>query len=184
MKNILIALFMLGVLSLFSGCNSETKKAQVIEENKRISVNTNTEKGLILTTLDGKNIDINLSDNILLSKALNGKIVLINFFATWCNPCIKEIPLLNRLYEKYGDKFEIVGVLFEKDKDKTELNEFISKYKIKFPVTVGDNNFIATRVFGDVQKVPESFLFSKEGFFVQKFIGIIDEEVLVNYINQ
>lgn len=167
---------------LFTGCEqNQTKKAQVVEVKKE----TPPEQQMVtLTTLDGKTLDVSFSNNILVSKNLNGKITLINFFATWCPPCIEEIPTFNKLYAQYGDIFEIVGVLYERDKSKEEILAFIKEHNIQFPVTLGEENFVAAKMFNDVKKIPESFLFSKEGFLFEKYVGIVNEKVLEEYLKE
>lgn len=179
MKRVLASIFLTLLVIFMAGCESETKQAQVVQKspNKQERL-----EPLALTTIEGKTIRMNLDNNVLVSDDLKGKVVLVNFFATWCPPCIKEIPTFNELYAKYPDKFEIVAVLYERDKEMGELKAFIKEHNIKFPVTVGENNFIAAKMFGDVQKVPESFIFSPEGFMLQKFVGIVNEEVLEGFI--
>ncbi len=182
MKNFLFLFSILAVV-FFTGCNSQEEAKPIVdnsgsfEELKALSNKTYT-----LKTTKGKTISLTVENNTLKSKTIKDKIVLVNFWATWCPPCIKEIPIFNELYEKYSDKFEIVAVLFEKDKDPKELEEFIKKYNIKFPVTVGDENFRMAKAFNDVKKVPESYLYSKEGNFVKDYIGEVDKEDLENYI--
>lgn len=173
--------FLLAITALFfQACeDSQTKKAQVVEQKKETVAE---QKSITLTTLDDTLIELSFSNNILVSKDLNGKITLINFFATWCPPCIEEIPTFNKLYEEYGDVFQIVGVLYEKDKSKEEILAFAKEHNIKFPITLGGENFVAAKMFNDVKKIPESFLFSKEGFLFEKYVGIVDEKVLEEYL--
>jgi thiol-disulfide isomerase/thioredoxin len=176
-----IKLFLVALIATigFSACNNDSKKAVAIEKPKEQI----EKRDVQLKTLDDKTITMALNNNILVSQELNGKVVLVNFFATWCPPCIEEIPSFNKLYEKYGDKFEIVAVLYEKDKAKEEIEAFVQKHEIKFPVTISEvENFEAAKLFWDVNKIPESFLFSKEGFLLEKFIGIVNEEKVEEHI--
>ena len=108
--------------------------------------------------------------------------LLINFWATWCAPCEREIPAFNELYKKYNNNFEIIGVLFEKDKDAKELAAFMSRLDVQFPVTIGDENFRLAKLFDDVKMVPESYLYDKEGNFVKNYIGEVDQKDLEEYI--
>jgi thiol-disulfide isomerase/thioredoxin len=164
----------------FSACEqSQTKKAQVVE----VKESTPVQQSVTLTSLDEKRFELSFSNNVLVSKELNGKITLINFFATWCPPCIEEIPVFNKLYKEHRDTFEIVGVLYEKDKSKEEILAFIKEHNIQFPVTLGEENFAAAKMFNDVKKIPESFLFSKEGFLFEKYVGVVNEKILEEYLN-
>jgi thiol-disulfide isomerase/thioredoxin len=180
MKKMYFLCLLFATAILFTACgDNQTKKAQVVEQKKEVVAE---QKSLILTTLEGTPIELSFSNNILVSKDLNGKIVLINFFATWCPPCIEEIPTFNKLYEEYSDIFQVVGVLYEKDKSKEEILAFAKEHNIKFPITLGEENFVAAKMFNDVKKIPESFLFSKEGFLFEKYVGIVDEKILEEYL--
>lgn len=181
MKNKYLLLLL---LFLFAGCEEE--KAKLIKQN---DVKNSTElkkednKTYNLKTIDGQIIKLTINDNVLIADKIENKIVLINFWATWCPPCIKEIPVFNEIYEKYKDNFIIIGVLYEKDVDTNAIANFIKENNIKFPITISeDENFRIAKDLGDVKKIPESFLYSKEGFFLEKYIGVVDEQKLVNYI--
>ena len=170
---------------LFIGCEEE-KKAQLIQQ-KDIKANTELKKELDKTynlkTFDGETIKLTVDNNILISDKFENKLVLINFWATWCPPCKKEIPIFNEIYEKYKDNFIIIGILYEKDIDMNTLSNFIKENNIKFPITITENeNFRLAKELGDVKKVPESFLYGKDGLFIEKYIGIVDEKKLVNHI--
>jgi len=182
MKLKLISLSTIILALFFVGCESKPKKAQevqsnLIEKKEILKANTYT-----LNTTTGEKITFEVSDGVLFSKQLNGKMVLINFWATWCKPCIKEMPAFVELQEKYKNDFIIIGVLFEKEKDLKELENFMKKYNVNFPVTVGKENFVLAKAFNDIKMIPESFLYTKEGFFVEKFIGEIKKSKLENYI--
>ena len=183
MKKIYLA-FLLPLILLFTGCGSEDEAKAVkkdvpnafTKENKVVSQTYN------LKTLDGQNITIKLDDNILTIPEYKNKTVLINFWATWCPPCIKEIPIFNELSEKYKDDFVIIGVLFEKDKSIEELKSFVKEHDIKFPVTISEKeNFEMSKNF-NVKKIPESFLYGKSGLFLEKYVGNENEKNIINYI--
>lgn len=180
MKKLFTILLSIGAAIFFAACNeSQTKAAQIVETKIKSAP---VQQTVVLKTLEENSFELSFSNNILVSKDLNGKVTLINFFATWCPPCIEEIPMFNALYEKYSDIFEIVGVLYEKDKSKEEILAFVQEHNIKFPVTIGEENFVAAKMFDDVRKIPESFLFSKDGFLFEKYVGIVDEKVLEDYL--
>ena len=185
MKIKLVSLCSIVFALFFVGCESKPQQAQevkstIVQAKSEIVKNDN----YTLTTTTGDKITLEVTNGVLFSKQLNGKMVLINFWATWCKPCIKEMPTFNELQKKYKNDFIIVAVLFEKEKDEKDLLAFMKKYNMNFPVTVGKENFRLAKTFDDVQMIPESFLYNKEGFFVEKFIGEIKKSKLENHIKE
>ena len=185
MKKSLIGLVVIGFL--FSACDNKTTidesvivKSTSQDSNKKEFVSEN----FTLITTDEKLITLKSTEQGLDFEEFKGKkAILVDVFATWCPPCIEEIPILKELREKYKNDFEIVSVLFEKDKPKQEILDFIKEHGIEYPVTVGDENFKLAKQLGDVKKIPEMFLFTKEGRFVKKFVGKTSKESLEEYIN-
>jgi len=167
---------------LFTACDSKPQQAQAVQSNLIEKKNVAESSNYTLTTTTGDKITFEVSEGVLFSKELNGKTVLLNFWATWCKPCIKEMPSFVELQEKYKDDFIIIGVLFEKEKDKNELLAFMNKFNVNFPVTIGKENFELAKSFDDVKMIPESFLYNKSGFFIEKFLGEISESKLESYI--
>ena len=183
-KNFLISLVVLGFL--FGGCDNKTTIDESVIAKKTVVKETNNafvSQSFNLVTVDDKTISFKTTQTGIDFDNYKGqKAILIDVFATWCPPCIEELPILKEVKEKYKDNFEIVSVLFEKDKDKKEILEFISKNQINYPITLGEENFKLAKELGNVQKIPEMFLFSKDGKFIKKFIGKTSKEELEKYI--
>lgn len=182
-KSFLVGLLIIGFL--FSGCDDKsTIDSSVIAKKSLQSNNYEFVPQIFnLTTTDDKTISLKTTPNGIDFDEYKGKkAVLIDVFATWCPPCIEELPILKEVREKYKDNFEIVSVLFEHDRLKQEIKDFISKNEINYPMTIGEENFKLTKELGDVQKVPEMFLFSKDGKFIKKFVGKTPKEELEQYI--
>ena len=183
-KNFLISLVVLGFL--FSGCDNKSTIDESVIAKKTVVKETNNafvSQSFNLVTVDDKTISFKTTQaGIDFDNYKGQKAILIDVFATWCPPCIEELPILKEVKDKYKDKFEIVSVLFEQDKDKKEILEFISKNQINYPITIGEENFKLAKELGNVQKVPEMFLFSKDGKFIKKFIGKTSKEELEKYI--
>jgi len=100
-----------------------------------------------------------------------GKIVVLNFWATWCPPCIEEMPSLNRLAEQYADKgLQIIGLSVDEDADAYQ--EFLSRNKISF-LTLRDASRNSSDRYGTF-KLPESYIISREGRLLRKVIGAAD----------
>ncbi|AXH09444.1 hypothetical protein CP960_10485 [Malaciobacter halophilus] len=181
-----IYLFFMIVLALiFTGCQEEDEaQAVVIKDSKSFKeLKKQGNKTYSLETATGETIKLTVENDTLTSKDLENKVVLINFWATWCPPCKEEIPMFNRVYEKYKDDFIIIGVLYEKNKDMKALAEFLRQYNMKFPVTINEQeNFRMAKNFDDVKRVPESFLYGKDGKFLEKYVGLVDEQSLITHI--
>lgn len=184
MKKLFLIFTSIVVLVLFTGCNSNEEATTIIEDNGSFNeLKVQSNKNYIFNTTDGKTIEFKVENETLISKQLNGKYVMLNFWATWCAPCIKEMPILTSLQEKYGDKLQIIGILIE-DKDPKELADFMTKYKMNFPVTIGAENYRIAKAFDDVKMFPESFLYGKDGKFVKKYVGEVPSVELEAIINK
>lgn len=118
-----------------------------------------------------------LTDNALLdSKELEGQVLLVTFFATWCPPCIQEIPTFIELQDSYkGKGFSVVA--FSVDEGDPELlNKLIEKYGINYPVLLADLEI--ARGFGGVSGIPVTFLVNRKGEIVKKYLGYVEHDVL------
>jgi peroxiredoxin len=116
---------------------------------------------------------------ILLS-SLKGKVVVLNFWATWCPPCRQEIPGFLELYDKYKSHgLEIVGLSVEKGKQ-SEVVAFISSYKISYPVSFADSAMISD--YGPINYIPTTFIINKDGDIVHKQVGSISSGQLEKII--
>ncbi|MGB5794116.1 TlpA family protein disulfide reductase [Poseidonibacter sp.] len=178
----------LTALFLLTGCDSKSEIDESLVANSKNNKPVREEfisKTFKLTTTDEKIVELKSTPTGLDFKDYKDKkVVLVNVFATWCPPCIKEIPTLIELQNKYSDDFEIISVLFEseEDKPKKEVLEFIKKYNINYKITIGEENFKLAKNLGNVQKIPELFLFAKDGTFVKKFIGETSKQNFEKYI--
>jgi len=114
------------------------------------------------------------SDSLYVLSELKGKVVLINFWATWCGPCRMEIPDFNDLYKKYNkDGFEILGISLSDTKK--QLIDFAKVYNVEYPLLYGNFKEIdsITRSYGGVPAVPWSFLIGVEGDIIKTYPGAI-----------
>jgi thiol-disulfide isomerase/thioredoxin len=110
--------------------------------------------------LDGKPLSLSAS---------HGKVILLNFWATWCGPCRAEIPDLIELQKKYGDRLQIIGLDVDDD-DAAEVKKFVEKNGINYPVGIATNEIRVQ--YGGVAALPTSFVLDDQGRVVQKHEGL------------
>ncbi|MBT8333431.1 MAG: TlpA family protein disulfide reductase [Desulfobacterales bacterium] len=115
------------------------------------------------------------------SKELNGTSMLVTFFATWCPPCIQEIPNLIELQNEYSSRnFSVIGMSV--DQGEKVVKNLVTKKGINYPVMMADDS--VTRNFGGVYGIPTSFLVNSKGNVVKKYTGYVPHSVLVRDIKQ
>jgi len=107
-------------------------------------------------------------------ESLKGKIVVINFWATWCPPCRAEIPAFLSIYNKYKRKgLEIVGISLDQ-KGWDVITPFIKKYKITYPIVLDDGS--VANEYGNIRSIPTTILVNKKGIIVKSHIGSLSEQ--------
>ena len=107
-------------------------------------------------------------------RSLEGKVILLNFWATWCYPCRMEIPDLNEMQEQFkNDDFIILGISIS-DTQKA-LNDFAGLYEVKYPLLYGKQSEIDQILidYGGIFSVPTSILINKSGEVIFNFPGAI-----------
>jgi cytochrome c biogenesis protein CcmG/thiol:disulfide interchange protein DsbE len=106
-----------------------------------------------------------------------GKVVLLNFWATWCGPCKLEIPEFVEAYDRYRDKgFVILGVLSEDDPAPAELRSFMAKFKMNYPVFREHQELAAAN--GELWALPTSFLIDRQGSICSRHTGAMSKDML------
>ena len=119
-----------------------------------------------LKTLDGKSIG---------SGELQGKVVLLNFWATWCAPCLDEISYFTRLQSRYADRLQIIGLSLDSGPPESvsvSLKRFAQQHGINYPLAIASSEI--QTALGGILGLPTTFLIDEHGRIVQKHIGISD----------
>jgi len=124
----------------------------------------------------------NLKGQKIKLSSFKGKVVLLNFWATWCYPCSMEIPSMESLYKKLKKlDFHMLAV---KIKDKPFGQKFVDEKKVKFPVLLDNNSSIAL-LYG-LTGVPESYIIDKKGYITEKVVGAMDwdKPEIIDYLKK
>jgi peroxiredoxin len=108
-----------------------------------------------------------------------GKVVLVNFWATWCGPCEAEIPWFIEFEKKYKDQgFAVLGVSMDDDGWKS-VRPYVASHKINYRIMIGSE--VVSQQFGEIESLPTSFVLDREGRIASNHIGLVDK---VDYQNE
>jgi len=119
-----------------------------------------------LQDLNGKMVS--LSD-------FKGKVIVLDFWATWCPPCVKEIPHFIELYEQYKDRgFAMVGISLD-SQGVSVVKSFVRKYQVNYPILMTDGR--VDKAYGGIPSIPTTFVIDSAGNIRQKYIGYQEKAV-------
>ena len=126
------------------------------------------------TLKDMNGVDVKLS-------SFRGKVVLINFWATWCGPCEVEIPDLVEVQKAYKNDVVVLGVSI--DDTAEQLKPYASEKKMNYPVLVGLDRQDMQDAYGPLFGIPVSVLIDREGTIAHRHSGILSKEQMEEWIN-
>ena len=112
-----------------------------------------------VTTLNGQRVTL---------EGLRGKVVILDFWATWCPPCRMEIPHFKALYAKYHPKLEILAISLDEEGERV-VAPFVRKQGITYPVAIGQDRLVSA--YGGIRGIPTTFVIDRQGRIVKKYIG-------------
>ena len=167
----------LAALVLFSGCNKKDEAGiemkQMPPQQQAAATNVESSKAapnFSLASYKGDNKS--LSD-------YEGKVVMLNFWATWCGPCKREIPDFIELQKTYGSKgLEIVGVALD---DPNDVRNFVANSSINYDILF-DTQQATAAAYGNIRSIPTTFLINRDGEIVDDVVGMRPNEEWVSKI--
>mgnify|MGYP006084488359 CR=1 FL=1 len=162
---ILMILTSLGFILLFSQQNINDSQKNALN---KVLLDINKAPDFSLASIE---------DSIYTLSELKGKVILINFWATWCGPCRMEIPEFNELQKKYEKRgFEILGISVSDNKK--QLKNFVKSVSVDYKLLFGSSREMnkVMKAYGGVYAVPSSFLVDKMGHIIWSYPGAILKE--------
>jgi thiol-disulfide isomerase/thioredoxin len=125
-----------------------------------------------LTDIEGKKLEL---------AEYKGKVVVLDFWATWCGPCRIEIPGLIEMQDKYANQgFSVIGISFDDEAD--PVVQFYKEFKMNYPVAVGNQRI--GELYGGVFGLPTTFLIGRDGRIYAKHTGATDVSVIEDEVRQ
>ncbi len=154
-----VRIFLAATMLVAAGCGASAKAPQS-GNVVRFVRNPDAAPEFQLTTLDGKPLSL---------ESERGKVVLLNFWATWCGPCRAEIPDLIALQERYAGKLQIIGLMVDED-DAGVVKQVVARTGINYPVAMTSPEIRIK--YGGIAALPTSFVLDTQGRVVQKHEGL------------
>lgn len=178
MKKGLLKLFGIGLLavSVMASCSGkdENKSAQAAPQPVKAPVS----KKAVAPDFALKDYD----GNVVKLSDYKGKVVLLDFWATWCGPCKMEIPGFIKLQQKYRDKgLTIIGISLDQPGWQV-VKPFMDEYGINYPIVLGDRNVVMA--YGGITGIPTTFVINQQGEVVDKVVGYRPDSYFENVIKQ
>ena len=156
MKRVL-TIFLIG--SLAALVNAETLQKRMSRQGLGVAQKPLTPIEFELPDLAGKKVKLS---------SLKGKVVFLNFWATWCGPCRSEMPSMQRMYEKFkAQGLEILAVDLQEDKG--QVQRFADELGLSFPILLDSEGDVGARY--NARAIPTTYLFDRTGFIFARAVG-------------
>lgn len=158
------------ILLLVAGCSRSGKTAQ---DTPELRPDSERKPAPTFELKDASGATITMAD-------YRGKVVLINFWATWCGPCKVEIPWFIEFQQKYKDRdFAVLGISMDEDGWKS-VKPYVEQHKMNYRVLIGDEKL--TDLYGGIDSLPTSFIVDRAGRIAAAHFGLVDKSDYQNEI--
>jgi cytochrome c biogenesis protein CcmG/thiol:disulfide interchange protein DsbE len=162
MYKLTVSIFIIILLTLI-GCNKNASNEKPVTPE---AVTKGESPAPDFSLVNAKGGNIKLSD-------YRGKVVIVDFWATWCPPCRKGIPDLIDIKKQYGDAVAIIGISVDTD-SKGEVVPFIQRMGINYPIVYSTPEVV--QAYGGIDGIPTSFVVDKSGKIVDMHVGLVPKE--------
>ncbi len=159
-----------------SGCGSGTEESATAEEAAPRNLTT-TSTASVTSTVPGTKGSVapdfalkRLSGGELQLSSLQGKAVIVDFWDTWCPPCVKALPHLQELSVQYDQDLVVVGVAMGRQGE-AKVRQFTQDKGLTFEMVLFNNDPQLIKAFGGIQSIPTTFLIDREGVIREKWVG-------------
>lgn len=171
------ALILVGIV-IFQGVSGTGGVQAVFQQSQALPTETGPEAGKLapsfsLAGLDGKMYQVGGKQD---------KAILLNFWASWCDPCKEEAPELKNIADQYKEDLSIYGVNVTKYDNKKNANKFVDEYKLNFPVMLDLKGTVYGQYKGMV--FPTNVLINKHGVIQEIILGIVPEKEMAKKIKK
>jgi len=162
-------LFVRGMSSLGAGETSASAAPAPLTTGKGVVIKL-SDRPMTLPAFDIKDVD----GQPLARDSWKDKVVLINFWATWCGPCREEIPTLVALQAHYKDKVVVIGLSVD-DRPAAEVRDFAKQFSVNYPIAIAPD--AVQQQFGGISAVPATFVVSPKDGIVTRHVGELNPQV-------
>ena len=181
-----LTILILITLALFAtGCQRKTRQTHDENATQTAEQRETTKKEekaapstITLHTTDGNDIVLIATPKGIRFQGYEGKVVLLDFFATWCPPCKASIPHLADIQKAYKGQVQIIGVLMEENKDDLEVQQFEEDMGINYPVANSPANFVLSDALGGIRSLPTMVMYDKNGDYFTHYVGAAPQEMI------
>lgn len=161
MKKILLLVIMfISLLCVMFGCNKNQ--------------NTGSSSNAPVVISNGMEI-LNIERFKSVLQEHSGKVVLVNFFGSWCPPCKAETPDFVQIYEKYKDKNQFIIIGIAVDQNQSDALQFVKDFGITYPVYQAESSLLA---YFQINPIPTSFVFDKDGSLLDSMVGYMSKDIV------
>jgi thiol-disulfide isomerase/thioredoxin len=150
------------------------------------SVSVGTQKAAACTKGQGECLPdvkyVDTNGNAYTPDQLAGKVVVVNFWATWCHPCQKEIPALSKTYDKYKATGVVFLGIMSDSPSNSDLLNFQSDYEMTYPIVRANSDILVS--YNYPQALPTTFIYNRGGKQVYSHVGPLDQSTLTQVLDQ